>query len=107
MCGSCAVGKNPLRIFQIEVDQAGQYPSAQFISQNVVAQIPGQILHLKCAADAIPSSAKFWGALDAFVGKAFSRAISEKIAHPQRPRRLTRTSECKCSSGCFIELIHR
>ena len=77
-----AVGQHPLRIFEIEMDQAGHViPAAEIQAENVVAQIPGELLHLegqrmrfdqRHALDGIR-----WQALGA-------RNHLEKIAPPQR-----------------------
>src|ERR1700732_5177376 len=46
---SIAVGKHPIRIVQIEMDQASHVvPAAQVQRQDVLSQVAGKLFHLVC-----------------------------------------------------------
>src|SRR6266481_7668294 len=98
-----AVGKNPHRIFQIEVDQAGHViPTPEVQSQDVVAQIPGKFFHLKCQRMRFHQRHAFdgirWPALQ-------PRNHLEKIAPPQRLRSEEHTSELQSQFHLVCRLL--
>ena len=77
-----AIGQHPLRIFQIEVNQAGHVvPAAQIQAENVITQIPGKLFHLKCQRMRFHQR----HALDRIRRRSLqSRNHLEEIAPPQR-----------------------